>query len=161
MKTRIALVFAALAASLTIPAVASANGGGGTPPPVCPQWSRTCGPVQPPYPPPYPTVLTADPIIAGSGNAEVHAVNVSCAAPNGTYSVVWVARITSLSPHNTPTVWSVDGQTASVNDPIIIVTGHTRQAVLFSTPPRIAAVATIGMSRPVLTASAGVPDYCT
>lgn len=36
MKTRIALVFAALAASLTIPAVASANGGGGTPPPVCP-----------------------------------------------------------------------------------------------------------------------------
>lgn len=117
--------------------------------------------MQPPYPPPYPTVLTADPIIAGSGNAEVHAVNVSCAAPNGTYSVVWVARITSLSPHNTPTVWSVDGQTASVNDPIIIVTGHTRQAVLFSTPPRIAAVATIGMSRPVLTASAGVPDYCT
>ena len=105
--------------------------------------------------------MTADPIIAGSGNAEVHAVNVSCAAPNGTYSVVWVARITSLSPHNTPTVWSVDGQTASVNDPIIIVTGHTRQAVLFSTPPRIAAVATIGMSRPVLTASAGVPDYCT
>ena len=55
----------------------------------------------------------------------------------------------------------VDGQTASVNDPIIIVTGHTRQAVLFSTPPRIAAVATIGMSRPVLTASAGVPGYCT
>ena len=158
---RLSLVFAALAASLTIPAVASANGGGGTPPPVCPQWSRTRGPVQPPYPPPYPTVLTADPIIAGSGNAEVHAVNVSCAAPNGTYSVVWVARITSLSPHNTPTVWSVDGQTASVNDPIIIVTGHTRQAVLFSTPPRIAAVATIGMSRPVLTASAGVPDYCT
>ena len=98
--------------------------------------------------------------IAGSGNAEVHAVNVSCAAPNGTYSVVWVARITSLSPHNTPTVWSVDGQTASVNDPIIIVTGHTRQAVLFSTPPRIAAVAVIGMSRPVLTASTGVPGYC-
>ena len=73
---------------------------------------------------------------------------------------MWVARITSLSPHSTPTVWSVDGQTASVNDPIIIVTGHTRQAVLFSTPPRIAAVATIGMSRPKLTASAGVPDYC-
>ena len=36
MKTRIALVFAALAVALTIPAVASANGGGGTPPPVCP-----------------------------------------------------------------------------------------------------------------------------
>ncbi len=68
---RLILVAVALAASLTIPAVASANGGGGTPPPVCPQWSRTCGPVQPPYPPPYPTVLTADPIIAGSGNAEV------------------------------------------------------------------------------------------
>ena len=77
---RLSLVFAALAASLTIPAVASANGGGGTPPPVCPQWSRTCGPVQPPYPPPYPTVLTADPIIAGSGNAFTngHIMLVTC-----------------------------------------------------------------------------------
>ena len=158
---RITLLFVALAAMLTIPAVASANGGGGTPPPPCPQWSRACGPVLPPPPPPIPTVLVGPPIIAGSGNAEVHAVNVSCAAPNGSYTVVWVAQITSLSPHNTPQVWSVDGQTASVADPIIIVTGHTRQAVLFSTPPRIATVATIGMSRPKLTASAGVPGYCT
>ena len=69
---------------------------------------------------------------------------------------------TRTSHENTPRIiGGLRVGTASVNDPIIIVTGHTRQAVLFSTPPRIAAVATIGMSRPVLTASAGVPDYCT
>jgi len=145
MKTRISLVFAALAASLTIPAVASANGGGHH---------------GPPPPPPIVTVLYAPPIIAGSGNATISATSVSCAAGDGSYTVTWTAHITDLSRHNTPTTWALGGTVAAVSDPITVTTSHVRQAVLFSTPPRIAAVATIGMSRPKLTASTGVPGYC-
>ena len=52
MKTRISLVFVALVAALTIPAVASANGGGHH---------------GPPAPPPNVPVLYAPPITAGSG----------------------------------------------------------------------------------------------
>ena len=155
---RLILVFAALVAALTIPAAASANGGGGTPPPpplICPGLSRLCPP--PPAPAPTPP-----PVSPGSwGNADIDPVNVSCAAPNGSYQVTWVATITRLGKYDTPTFWSVGGQVASVAAPIWIVTSHTRQAVLFSSPPRIAVVAQIGMSRPVLAASAGVPGYCT
>jgi len=146
MKTRISLVFVALVAALTIPAVASANGGGHH---------------GPPPPPPIVTVLYAQPIIAGSGNATISATSVSCAAGDGSYTVTWTAHITDLSRHNTPTTWALGGTVAAVSDPITVTTSHMRQSVLFSTPPRIAIVAVIGMSRPVLTASAGVPDYCT
>ena len=64
MKTRISLVFVALVAALAIPAVASANGGGHH---------------GPPPPPPIVTVLYAQPIIAGSGNATISATSVTCA----------------------------------------------------------------------------------
>lgn len=146
MKTRISLVFVALVAALTIPAVASANGGGHH---------------GPPAPPPNVPVLYAPPITAGSGNATISATSVTCAAGDGSYTVTWTAHITDLSRHNTPTTWALGGTVAAVSDPITVTVGYTRQAVLFSTPPRIAAVATIGMSRPKLTASAGVPGYCT
>ena len=101
------------------------------------------------------------PITGGSGNAEIHAAYVSCAAPDGTYTVAWVATITDLSRHNTPTVWSIDGFVQPVTAPIGVVRSYTRQAVLFSSPPRIAVEAYIGMSRPKLTAGASVPGYCT
>ena len=143
---RLSLVFVALAASLTIPAVASANGGGHH---------------GPPAPPPNVPVLYAPPITAGSGNATISATSVTCAAGDGSYTVTWTAHITDLSRHNTPTTWALGGTVAAVSAPITVTVGYTRQAVLFSTPPRIAIVATIGMSRPKLTASTGVPGYCT
>ena len=99
----------------------------------------------------------------GTGNAAIHDVAVSCAAPDGTYTVTWVATVTGLNRNGEkPTTWSVDyGITQyPVTSPIVIVTSHTRQAVLFSSPPRIARQAQIGYSRPMLVDQAYVPGYC-
>lgn len=98
----------------------------------------------------------------GSGNATIYDVNVTCAAPDGTYQVTWVAYVTDLNQRGEkPTTWSVGGQTASVLSPIVLVTNHTRNRVLHSAPARIAVQAYIGFSRPVLTDGVGfVPGYC-
>jgi hypothetical protein len=97
----------------------------------------------------------------GSGNATIVDVSTSCASPTGVYTVTWVAYVTDLSRHNTPTEWSINGVVASVYSPIVIVRSYTRQAVLFSSPPRIAVQAYIGFSRPMLTDESYVPGYCS
>ncbi len=102
----------------------------------------------------------ASPVSAGSGNATITDVNVTCAAADGTYQVTWVAYVTDLSKFDKPTTWSVGGQTASVLSPIVLVTTHVRNQVLFSPQPRIATQAMIGFSRPILTDGAYVPGYC-
>lgn len=98
----------------------------------------------------------------GTGNAAIYDVNVTCAAPDGTYQVTWVAYVTRLNERGEkPTTWSINGQTASVLSPIVIVTTETRQRVLYSAPARIAVQAYIGYSRPILTDGVGfVPGYC-
>ena len=78
-------------------------------------------------------------------------------------TVTWVATVTGLNRNGEkPTTWSADyGITQyPVTSPIVIVTSHTRQAVLFSSPPRIARQAQIGYSRPMLVDQAYVPGYC-
>lgn len=111
---------------------------------------------------PATTATAGGPIIGGSGSATVEAVATSCAAPNGTYTVTWVAQIDSLSRHNTPTDWVLSGQTAPTNQAIVVVKPYVRQAVLFSDVPRFNDVAIIGMARQVVTNKnkVAVPGYC-
>ena len=98
----------------------------------------------------------------GTGNAEIHAVYVSCAAPDGSYTVVWVATITDLNRRGpTPTIWSIDGFVRPVTAPIGIVTQHNR--LPNGSPvqePRIVRQAVIGFSHPMLANSAYVPGFC-
>lgn len=98
----------------------------------------------------------------GSGNATIVDAYSSCASPTGAYTVTWVAYVTDLSKFNTPTTWSIDGVVASVYSPIYIVTSHSRaQGGVPVQPPRIARQAYIGFSRPMLTDTGFIPDYCS
>lgn len=98
----------------------------------------------------------------GSGSATIQDVSVSCADPaTGAYTVTWVAHVTGLSRHNTPTVWSLAGQTTSVNNPIFVTTSYVRyQMSWYNREPVITVAARIGFSQPILNDRASVPGYC-
>lgn len=111
------------------------------------------------------TIGVASPVASasgGSGSATIRDVSVSCADPTtGVYTVTWRAHVTDLSRHNTPTVWSLEGQTTSVKNPIFVTTSYVRyQTSWQNREPVITVAARIGFSQPILNDRASVPGYC-